>query len=122
MNLTLLIIGILSGMLGLGVAFAAVPLLSLFLPDLVNQVQLLTLVLNGLTALFSTFGFARSGFIDWKEAILLAVVASLYLPNQRLKQLFGVMILLLTAYKLYTLLFSYFPLWREQHANLHLSL
>ncbi len=51
-----------SGMLGLGVAFAAVPFLSFFLPDLVNQVQPLTLLLNGLTALFATFGFARSGY------------------------------------------------------------
>ncbi len=86
MNITLLIIGglfvlsILSGMLGLGVAFAAVPFLSLFLPDLINQVQPLTLLLNGLTALFSTFGFARSGFIDWKKAFLLAVVTTLTAP------------------------------------------
>lgn len=76
----LFILSILSGMLGLGVAFAAVPFLSLFLPDLVNQVQPLTLLLNGLTALFSTFGFARSGFIDWKKALLLAVVTTLTAP------------------------------------------
>ena len=41
-----------SGMLGLGVAFSAVPFLAFFLPDLVHQVQPLSLLLNGITALF----------------------------------------------------------------------
>ena len=74
------ILAIISGMLGLGVAFAAVPFLSLFLPDLVNQVQPLTLILNGLTALFATIGFAKSGYVDWKKAIILAVVTTLAAP------------------------------------------
>ncbi len=76
----LLVLAILSGMLGLGVAFAAVPFLSLFMSDLVNQVQPLTLLLNGLTALFATFGFARSGFVDWKKAGILAVVTTVSAP------------------------------------------
>ncbi|MEZ0397418.1 MAG: sulfite exporter TauE/SafE family protein [Anaerolineales bacterium] len=86
MNVMLIIIGglfilsILSGMLGLGVAFAAVPFLSLFLPDLVHQVQPLTLLLNGLTALFVTFGFARSGFVAWKKALILACITTLSAP------------------------------------------
>jgi hypothetical protein len=42
MSVGLGILAVVSGMLGLGVAFAAVPFLSLFLPDLVNQVQPLT--------------------------------------------------------------------------------
>ena len=71
---------IISGMLGLGVAFAAVPFLSLFFPDLVNQVQPLTLILNGLTGLFATIGFAISGYVDWKKAIILAVVTTLAAP------------------------------------------
>lgn len=74
------ILAILSGMLGLGVAFAAVPFLSLFLPDLVNQVQPLTLLLNGLTGLFATLGFARSGYVDWKKALILAVVTTASAP------------------------------------------
>ncbi len=69
-----------SGMLGLGVAFAAVPFLGLFLPDLVHEVQPLSLVLNGVTALFALFGFARSGLVMWKPAILLAVVTMLFAP------------------------------------------
>ncbi len=80
MAVGLAILAIVSGMLGLGVAFSAVPFLSLFLLDLVNQVQPLTLLLNGLTALFATFGFAKSGFVDWKKAVILAVVTTLSAP------------------------------------------
>ncbi|MCM8774836.1 MAG: sulfite exporter TauE/SafE family protein [Candidatus Omnitrophica bacterium] len=74
------ILALVSGMLGLGVAFSAVPFLSLFLPDLVNQVQPLSLLLNGLTALSSTFGFAKSGYVVWKKAIILAVVTTISAP------------------------------------------
>lgn len=76
----LFILAIVSGMLGLGVAFAAVPFLSLFMPDLVHQVQPLTLMLNGLTALFATIGFTRSGLVDWPKAITLAAVTTLAAP------------------------------------------
>lgn len=76
----LFVLAIVSGMLGLGVAFAAVPFLSLFLPDLVHQVQPLSLLLNGITALFSVFGFAQSGYVDWRKAMLLAVVTTLFAP------------------------------------------
>lgn len=78
--LGLLILAVLSGMLGLGVAFAAVPFLSLFLGDLVHQVQPLTLLLNGLTAIMATFGFAKSGYVDWKKAAILAIVTTLAAP------------------------------------------
>jgi len=67
-------------MLGLGVAFSAVPFLGLFLPDLIHQVQPLSLLLNGLTALFSTFGFAKGGHIEWRRAIILSVVTTLAAP------------------------------------------
>lgn len=76
----LFVLAVVSGMLGLGVAFAAVPFLSLFLPDLVHQVQPLTLILNGLTALFATIGFARSGYVDWRKAIGLAAVTTVAAP------------------------------------------
>ncbi len=80
MPVGLAILAVISGMLGLGVAFSAVPFLSLFLPDLVNQVQPLTLLLNGLTALFATFGFAKSGYVEWKKAITLSVITTLSAP------------------------------------------
>ncbi|MFC1811415.1 sulfite exporter TauE/SafE family protein [Thermodesulfobacteriota bacterium] len=80
MTVGLAMLAVISGMLGLGVAFSAVPFLSLFLPDLVNQVQPLTLLLNGSTALFATFGFAKSGLVDWKKAITLSVITTLSAP------------------------------------------
>jgi len=74
------ILAVASGMLGLGVAFAAVPFLAFFLPDLVHQVQPLSLLLNGITALFAVFGFAQSGYVDWRKAVTLAVVTTLSAP------------------------------------------
>lgn len=76
----LAVLAIVSGMLGLGVAFAAIPFLGLFLPDLVNQVQPLSLLLNGVTALFSVFGFAKSGNIVWKKAVILAFITTVVAP------------------------------------------
>jgi len=80
MAVGLAVLSIASGMLGLGVAFAAVPFLGFFLHDLVHEVQPLSLFLNGITALFSLFGFARSGLVAWKPAILLAVVTTVCAP------------------------------------------
>jgi uncharacterized membrane protein YfcA len=74
------VLAVVSGMLGLGVAFAAIPFLGLFLPDLVNQVQPLSLLLNGVTALFSVIGFAKSGNIVWKKALTLAVITTIVAP------------------------------------------
>ena len=76
----LLVLSVVSGMLGLGVAFAAIPFLGLFLPDLVHQVQPLSLLLNGVTALFSVFGFAKSGNIVWKKAFILAAITTFAAP------------------------------------------
>ncbi len=80
MAIGLAVLSIASGMLGLGVAFVAVPFLALFLHDLVHEVQPLSLVLNGVTALFSLIGFARSGLVMWKPAVLLAVVTTITAP------------------------------------------
>lgn len=76
----LFVLSVISGMLGLGVAFAAIPFLGLFLPDLVHQVQPLSLLLNGVTALFSVFGFAKSGNIVWKKAFILAAITTVVAP------------------------------------------
>ncbi len=76
----LLLLAVASGMLGLGVAFAAVPFLGLFLHDLVHEVQPLSLFLNGITALFALLGFARSGLVQWRPAILLAIVTTVSAP------------------------------------------
>lgn len=78
--LGILILSVVSGMLGLGVAFAAVPFLAFFLDDLVNEVQPLSLLLNGVTALVATIGFAVSGFVDWRKALALATVTTVFAP------------------------------------------
>lgn len=78
--LGLFALSLVSGMLGLGVAFAAVPFLSFFLEDLVHQVQPLALLLNGVTAAFAVVGFAQSRLVDWKKALLLALVTTLSAP------------------------------------------
>lgn len=80
MIIGLALLATLSGMMGLGVAFAAIPFLSLFMSDLVHQVQPLTLLLNGLTALFATLGFARSGLAVWRKALILSLVTTLSAP------------------------------------------
>ncbi|MCG2799439.1 MAG: sulfite exporter TauE/SafE family protein [Cellulomonas sp.] len=80
MALGLFVLSVASGMLGLGVAFAAVPFLGFFLPDLVHQVQPLSLLLNGVTALFAAWGFARSKLVAWRPAIALTAVASVAAP------------------------------------------
>jgi uncharacterized membrane protein YfcA len=79
-SIGLFLLAVASGMLGLGVAFAAVPFLGLFLHDLVHQVQPLSLFLNGVTALFALFGFARSGLVQWRPAIWLAIVTTVVAP------------------------------------------
>ncbi|WP_346353333.1 sulfite exporter TauE/SafE family protein [Azotosporobacter soli] len=76
----LFLLAIISGMLGLGVAFAAVPFLGLFMPDLVHQVQPVSLLLNGLTAIFAALGFAMGGHIDWRKAGILSIVTTLSAP------------------------------------------
>lgn len=71
---------VLSGMLGVGVAFAAVPILGIAGMDLVNSIQPIALFLNGVTALFSAISFARAGFVDWQRSYQLAIVASIFSP------------------------------------------
>ncbi len=76
----MIMLSLVSGMLGLGVAFAAIPFLGLFMTDLVHQVQPLSLLLNGVTALLAAFGFARSGYVEWKKAIPLAAITFVSAP------------------------------------------
>lgn len=58
----------------------AAPFLDFFMSDLVHQVQPLSLFLNGVTALFSLFGFAMSGPVVWRPAILLTIVTTATAP------------------------------------------
>jgi uncharacterized membrane protein YfcA len=74
----LAILSFISGMLGLGVAFSAIPFLGLFMQDLVHQVQPLSLLLNGVTAFLSTLGFAKSGFFSPYRCTYCSIYKSKY--------------------------------------------
>ena len=77
---TIFLLAIISGALGIGVALVAVPVLSLALPDLVNQVHPVSLLLNGVTALFAAIAFGRAGLIDIGLGLRLLAVATFATP------------------------------------------
>lgn len=121
--LVLFFLSVLSGMLGIGVAFAAVPLLSLALPDLVNQVHPLSLALNGVTALCSMIGFAWVGLVDWRRGWLLAGVTTLASPIGALlarmapEELLWIAYVIAAAYFLYRMFHpDRLPPWHERFA------
>jgi uncharacterized membrane protein YfcA len=101
------ILALASGMLGLGVAFAAVPFLAFFLPDLVHQVQPLSLLLNGITALFAVFGFAQSGYVDWRKAVTLAIVTTISAPFGAWLVLYTPVMIVWIAYLLSVIYLAY---------------
>jgi uncharacterized protein len=76
----LLILSFLSGMMGLGVAFIATPILGLFGFELKNVIMPWSLWLNGLTALSGAIAFARLKMVDWRTAIPLLIVATIFAP------------------------------------------
>jgi uncharacterized membrane protein YfcA len=80
--LTPLLFGLsfLSGMLGLGVAFVAIPVLGLFGFDLKDVIQPWALLLNGLTAISGAIAFWRAGMVDRRGALLLIVITTIGAP------------------------------------------
>ena len=69
-----------AGMLGLGVAFIATPILGLFGFDLKNVIMPWSLWLNGLTAIAGAITFARAGMVDWRTAIPLLIITTIVAP------------------------------------------
>ena len=80
--LTPLLFGLsfLSGMLGLGVAFIAIPVLGLFGYDLINDIQPWALLLNGLTAISAAIAFWRKGMVDKRGALILVTITAIGAP------------------------------------------
>ncbi|MDA8203302.1 MAG: sulfite exporter TauE/SafE family protein [Chloroflexi bacterium] len=80
--LTPLLFGLsfLSGMLGLGVAFVAIPVLGLFGYDLKDVIQPWALLLNGLTAISGAIAFWRAGMVDRRGALVLVVITTIGAP------------------------------------------
>lgn len=70
----------LSGMLGLGVAFVAIPVLGLFGYDLIHVIQPWALLLNGLTAISAAIGFWRAGLVDRRGALWLVTITTIGAP------------------------------------------
>lgn len=79
-SLLLFALSFLSGMMGLGVAFIATPVLSLFGFELKNVIMPWSLWLNGLTAISSAVAFARLKMVDWRTAIPLLIVTTVMAP------------------------------------------
>ena len=76
----LFVLSFLAGMLGLGVAFIATPVLGLFGFDLKNVIMPWSLWLNGLTAIAGAITFARARMVDWRTAIPLVIITAIVAP------------------------------------------
>lgn len=74
------VLSIISGMLGLGVAFVSTPVLGLFGFDLKHVIMPWSLLLNGLTAISSAVAFTRSKMVDWRTAVPLLAITTLVAP------------------------------------------
>jgi len=80
LSLLIFVVSAISGMLGIGVAFAAIPILGINSQDLVHEVQPVALFLNGITAFFAAVAFARAGYVEWPRSMRLAAVCTVFAP------------------------------------------
>ncbi len=76
----LLVLSFVAGMLGLGVAFIATPVLGLFGFELKDVIMPWSLWLNGLTAISGAVAFARAGMVDWRTALPLLLITTIAAP------------------------------------------
>ncbi len=76
----LFVLSFLAGMMGLGVAFIATPVLGLFGLDLKDTIMPLALWLNGLTAISGAVAYSRARMVDWRTAIPLLIVTAITAP------------------------------------------
>ncbi len=79
-SLVLFALSFLAGMLGLGVAFVATPVLGMFGYELKHVIMPWSLWLNGLTAISGAIAFARQRMVDWRTAIPLLILTTLVAP------------------------------------------
>jgi len=70
----------LAGMMGLGVAFIATPVLGGLGFELKHVIMPWSLWLNGLTAISGAVAFARVGMVDWHTALPLMLITALVAP------------------------------------------
>jgi len=79
-SVLLFILSFVAGMMGLGVAFIATPVLGLFGFELKHVIMPWSLWLNGLTAISGAVAFARAKMVDWRTAIPLLIITTLVAP------------------------------------------
>ena len=79
-NLVLFLLSFLSGMLGLGVAFVAIPALGLFGFELKHVIMPWALWLNGLTAVSAAVTYMRKKMVDYRTAIPLVLITTTLAP------------------------------------------
>jgi hypothetical protein len=79
-NLVLFALSFLSGMLGLGVAFVAIPALGLFGFELKHIIMPWALWLNGLTAISAAVTYMRKKMVDYRTAIPLVLITTALAP------------------------------------------
>ena len=75
----LLALSFLAGMMGLGVLIAT-PVLGLFGFELKNVIMPWSLWLNGLTAISGAIAFARAKMVDWRTALPLLIITTIFAP------------------------------------------
>jgi len=80
LSLVLFVLSFVAGMLGLGVAFIATPVLGLFGFELKHVIMPWSLWLNGLTAISGAIAFSRARMVDWRTAIPLLLITTLVAP------------------------------------------
>jgi uncharacterized membrane protein YfcA len=78
--LLLFVLSFLAGMMGLGVAFIATPVLGLFGFDLKHVIMPWSLWLNGLTAISGAVAYARAKMVDWRTATPLLIITTALAP------------------------------------------
>jgi uncharacterized protein len=76
----LFILSFMGGMMGLGVAFIATPVLGLFNYELKHVIMPWSLWLNGLTAISGAVAFARAKMVDWRTALPLLAITTVVAP------------------------------------------
>jgi uncharacterized membrane protein YfcA len=79
-SIVLFALSFLAGMMGLGVAFIATPVLGLFGFDLKHVIMPWSLWLNGLTAIAGAITYARAKMVDWRTAIPLLIITTIVAP------------------------------------------
>jgi len=76
----LVVLSFLSGMLGLGVAFVAIPALGLFGYELKHVIMPWALLLNGATAVAAAVKFMQKKMVDYKTAIPVLLITTAAAP------------------------------------------